>query len=389
MKKILFLFLLVFLTNYSFFAQKPNVILGIAKETKTVDYYETQSRLWKKETEKDSKNNFAWWQYYRAKRSFFQLKYSELWAKDQPAIFKKLRPIVDEIKENIPNSYEYFLVEAGITEGETKIKFLKKAYQTDPDRTDIYEGLLIHFATKFLNKDAEEISQKMIENNYYSNASLYWNYNALQSTEPNSVFIGNGDMDMIPKWVLQNGKGVREDVILVSKWKIASDDDYRQKILRKIGISNIEKNQKDFSSLLDYSDYLVAAIMKKSPRKVYMSSGTSVKFFQKMGLEQNIYLVGTAVVYSKNDFDNLKLTVDNFENVYQLDYLLHNFQTHREDEMVKKYMNLTYLPGLIKVKDYFESKNNSKKVSYYSSLIQKIARESGRASEVMSWFKKK
>lgn len=388
MKKIIFACFILCACSINMFAQKPQVILGIAKENKSVDYYQEQSNLWKKETTKKPNNAFAWWQYYKAQKAYFQLTQPQTWLNNQKEIFRQLNPIVAGAKKNVGNSFEYYLLEAVNNRWDpNSIDYLKKAYQIDPDRKEVHESLLIYYVRNFKKKEAAEVAQKMLENNYYSNASLMWNYNALQTVAPNSVFITNGDMDTIPKWVLQAAKGIRKDVLIISKWSMATLENYRKEMFKKIGMKPYDKKESDFSTAAEYVDHLVAYIMKNSPKPTYTGCGTSKKYFREMNMEENIYLVGTTFVFSKKNFDNFAVTKESFENKYRLEYLLDNFQTHEEDAVVKSHMNLTYLPGLIKMKHHFEKENNTKKANYYNALIEIIAKESGREEQVKSWFK--
>ena len=386
MKKYWFFTVLFLVTSFTINAQKPQEILGVAKENKSKEYYELQSALWEKEILKNPKNAYAYWQFYKAKRSFYILNYPKIWMNDQDEIFQKLKPIIARAKKNVGNSFEYPLLEAVNTKNKSRFKFLEKAYQIDPKRKESYESLLIHYTLTFQNKKATDIAQLMLESNYYSNASMKWSFNTLQTIAPNGIFIANGDMDTMPKWVMQAGNGFRKDILVISKWSLALDKEYRQSIFKKINIPEYGKTQDNFTSFTEYIDDLTAFLMKNSPRPVYMSCGTSVDFFKKHQLQENIYLVGTAFVFSKKDFDNIAVIRDNFENKYHLDYLIQSFQVHAEDGVVKKYMNPTYLPGLMKLKKYFEKKNQTEKVNYYQSLMKKIAKDSGREKEIMSWF---
>ena len=227
----------------------------------------------------------------------------------------------------------------------------------------------------------------MLETNYYSDANLKWNYNGLETVAPNGVYLSNGDLDGIPKWVLQNGKGIRKDVMVVSRWMLAVDENYRKLVFKKLGIKDLEQQKSDFKNTSIYVENLTVHILKNCKRPTYMACGTSVKFFEQYGLENNLYLVGIAFLYSKKDFDNLAVTKKNLEEKYYIEYLLKNFQSHKEDDMIKSSMNVTYLPSLFKLKKHYEEINDVEKSNYYLKFINKIADESGRREEVLSWFK--
>ncbi len=387
MKKIsIVVSLFVLFCSSTLLAQQANEILGIAKENKTKEYYEQQSALWKKIAQKSPKDGHAWFQYYKARRAYLQRAHPQTWLNNQGEIFNRLKPIIAQTHQHTGNSFEYYLMEAVNTTANRSAPYLKKAYQIAPERNETYENLLIHYALRFQNEQAAEMAKKMLAQNYYSNANLKWNYNALQTAAPNSVYITIGDMDGIPKWVLQHGKGIRKDVLVVSKWMMSVDEDYRKKVFEKVGIQDLNKSKDDFGEFADYADALVIHLLKNSSRPVYMGCGTGVKFFKKHGIANQMYLVGTAFLYSREKFDNLAVMIKNFEQKYDLEYLLNNFQYHADDEVVRKYMNVTYLPGLMKLKRHFEKTDEAGKVDYYKKLVMRIAEDSGRKDEVMSWF---
>ena len=368
-------------------AQKPQKILGIAKEDKTISYYQQQAKLWQQLTQKDPKNAEAWHYYYKAERSKAQLQ-NPKWVNDQEGFYAKLQPILQKAKKHIGNSFEYHYIQGMNAKGDRSIQAFTKAYEIDPDRSEVYGWLFTHYFPLFKEKQLKDLAKRMLKANIYSNANLKWNYNALQSAQANAVFISNGDMDGLPKLVLQYGQGVRKDILTVSKWFLAQFEDYRATVFKKLGIPKPSKKQTQFQSLSDYADYLAAYILKTSKRPAYISAGTPIQFFRDQGIKDNIYLVGNALKYAQKDFDNTAIIKQNIEEKYFLEYLLNNFQQHPEDEIVKTQMNLTYLPAFVHMKKHYQKKKKTQKVDFYNRLIERIASESGRKEEVLKWFEK-
>jgi len=377
--------LLLFCGSYAL-AQEPQQIKGIAKEVHPAEYYEQQSDLWKRKTQKEPKNANAWYNRYRAQRAYLQTSNPQLWATNQRTILEQLNPIVEETKKAVGNSFEYYLMASENTRTAASIDYLKKAHSVAPNRTEAYEGLLIHYITTAQKDKASDIARKMLACNYYSNANLKWNYNALETTEENALFITHGDMDAIPKWVLQYGAGIRTDVMVASKWLMAFEPEYKEYIFKAVNARDFDKTKDDFEHAGAYVDALTAHLVKTSEKPAYMGCGTNVKFFECFELHEHMYLVGMAFRYSTEGFDNLGTTIKNFEKKYDLEYLLNNFQHHSEDEVVKKHMNITYIPGLMKLKKHYEASGNAQKEQYYQRLIDRIAEDSGRRQEIMSWY---
>ena len=378
---------LVFLllaTNAS--AQTPQEIFGIAKEARSTEYYKEQAELWKKALDKTPDNSFAWYQYYKAKRAWWQKTDPAIWASNQKAILERLEPILIEAEPHINNTADYYLMQAANAPLNNRHLFYEKAFAADPDRVESYEGLLVHYVLHFENDKATAIARKMLDNNYYSNANLKWNYNGLVTVEQKGVFITHGDMDTSPKWVLQFGKGIKTDVLVVNKWLLINNAEYQEVIFRKLNMPPFEKTASDFNDALSYADAMSLYLLFNSPLPVYMSCGTDISLFKNADIMDRMYLVGLAFLYATEPFDNTAITQHNFENKYDLEYLLNNFQTHTEDEMVKRYMNVTYIPGLMKLKSVYSQKKMGQKLELVNTLIDRIADESGRRSEILSWY---
>ena len=380
-----FLFFFFILSYHVSMAQKPQVILGIAKENKTVDYYEKQYNLWQKETKEDPENGFAWRQMYLAKRAYLQKTKSEVWRNNKPRIYKELDAIIAKARPFIDNTFEYYFIKAQNSSGKISLENSKKAYSLDSDRPEIYGWLFVDAVGSFQSEKAKELGSKMIHHNIYSNANLLWNLNSLNSMEKDAIFIGNGDQDILPKWVLQYGDNQRNDVLVISIWNMVNDKKYKQTVLNKIGMNEPPKGSDDFSNASDYVDYLTLALLKNGKRKAYMSSGSNVQFFKKHGIADNMYLVGNVVVYAENRFDNNKVLRANLKK-YHLNHLIQNYQVHPEDGIIDTYMHLTYLPGIMNALEYYEKNKMTEEVEYYRKIIKAIASDSGKEKEVLSWY---
>ena len=366
-------------------AQKPQKILGIAKENKPLSFYEEQSTLWCEILEADAKNAEAWHYYYKAQRSILQLQ-NPAWPNDKATFYGQLAKILDRAQSSIGNTFEYHYLRGLNSEGADAIKSLQQAYTIDPDRPEVYGWLFTHHVPLFDEAQCRELAEKMLARDAYSNANLKWNYNALQTVEPNGIFIAIGDMDAIPKWVLQYGAQIRPDVLVVSKWFMASDDNYREKILAQIGMDALSKTAKAFANTSEYADYLVVQLLQNGKRPAYISSGTPREFFRETGLADRMYLVGNALKYAAQPFDNTSVLRENVEEKYYLEHLELNFQHHSEDQKVQTQMHLTYLPCLAHLRKYYREAGESVQETHYDRLIQQIAAASGREKEVLSWF---
>ena len=155
----------------------------------------------------------------------------------------------------------------------------------------------------------------------------------------------------------------------------------------KLGISEMSKKRSDYSNDVEYVYALMNHVLKTSKRPAYVGCGIDVNIFKAAGISDNMYLVGTAFRYSETKIDNLALIKRNFEQNYNLDYLFNEFQVHKEDEHVKQQINLTYIPGIMKLGNHYSLAGDEKKSDYFFGLFDHIAEMSEREEQIKSWYK--
>ncbi|MBD0404440.1 hypothetical protein [Flammeovirga sp. EKP202] len=388
-KNFIALFTFILISSFSY-AQEAQEILGIAKETKTREYYEQQSKLWKAKTSSEPQNAAAWYNYYKAMRAFYQRSDEQSWNNDRAITFKKLQPIINKSKSYIGQKYEYFLMESVNTDDKEKsFNYLKKAYVINPNRIETYEGLLTRYIIDQEWDDAKEVALKIYENNVYSNQAYLWNHNVLVSTRGKSIIFSHGDMDTLPRHVLQLVKNVGENAMIINEWLLGYHKNYRDKVCQHLGIKKYTKELGEFSNMAEFKNAIIGHIIEesKSDYQIYFGCGTDIQLFEKMGIKENMYLTGVVFQYSEEALDNLSLAIDNFENRYNLDYLNTNFQFHPHDAIIQKYLNATYIPGMNKLKKHYNTIEQGEKSEKYAHLMHQIAVKSGRQAEIESWYK--
>ncbi len=372
--------------------QEAQEILGIAKEYKDAHYYKTQAHLWKAKTQSTPKNGNAWLNYYKAQRAYYQQSDYDLWVRDQEGVFKKLVPIISEVGKHMPNSFEYnYLQSFNTIDDEKSLRFLLMAYKIDPKRKETYEGLLTEYMVRWDEDKATEIAKRIMSSNIFSNPIYMWNNNILQSATKNSIIFSCGDMDTLPRWVLQRARGTRTDVTVINQPLMANSPTYLAGTFKKLNIQPYGKSKKDFPNTEDYKNELLKYIIKQcSARKsIHFDCGVDIKLFSKLGIKSKMYLTGLSFTYSEQPIDNMAITKKNFEQVMNLEYITTDFQVHPQDGIVKKSMNISYIPGLMKLKNHYVQAGESNKAAKYTALMNYIANESGRREEILGWYGKK
>lgn len=385
--------LLIFLTisflSFESNAQQAKEILGIANEQKGLEYYKTQSELWKEKLANNPKDKKAWVNYYKAKRAVYQKENYSFWVENRAEVFKKLDPILENLHKNLPNSFEYYWLKSTNTINKKEaFKLASKAYSISPERKETYEELLIYYITKWQTEKAAVIANKILSSNLYANALYQWNLNSLNVANPESIIITHGDLDTLPKWVLQTAGSIRNDVLIINEWLMVDSDEYRKGVFLKLNINPFYKSVSGFKDKEVYKNKLLSYIIEQvgKTRAIHFDCGTDIKLFEELQIKEKMYLTGVSFTYSDEVIDNLILTKHNFEEVLYLDYLFSDFQNHPQSDMVKKTLNISYIPGLMKLKKHYTATNNQKMVKKCDALITKILDDSGRKQEILSWY---
>ncbi len=93
--------------------------------------------------------------------------------------------------------------------------------------------------------------------------------------------------------------------------------------------------------------------------------------------EDNLYIVGLALEYSKSNIDNIAQLRNNFENNYALDYLSNRFEYDMSASMVDR-MNINYLPAIFKLYEHYKISGDLNKANKLKVLGLNIAEKNNQ-----------
>ncbi|MEI7727253.1 MAG: hypothetical protein WCK09_19235, partial [Bacteroidota bacterium] len=215
---------------------------------------------------------------------------------------------------------------------------------------------------------------------------LNYNYNVLQTLEDNAIILTGGDNDTFPLWVLQDALGLKPGVAVLNISLLAKED-YRNKIFRELQIPEIQFKAEDYKgqdSMSVVRKVIVAQVMTKAKRPVYLSLTTDIRDYLDTDIQKNLYLSGLAMRYQEKEFDNLGVIRRHFENDYLLDYLVVNF-TEDPSAAVVAQMNTGYLPLLIKLCSHYTLSGESEKLVKVHRLIAAISDKAGMAIDMKQY----
>ena len=352
----------------------PEPVYSLARALYDLEYYETQAQLWQAETEKDPSNTQAWQYFYAAARNYNALHGSSPY--DLPTI-------VAELQRAIPNSFEA----AYITYWHSHLfnkdyDALLRAYQREPDRTEIIHDMVHYYAIKGNLEEYRSWCTKLYETNLYGTGLLEWNYNALASVRTDGVLLTQGDNDTYPAWVLQEGRGIRQDVMVVNLYLLLAEAEYRSRVFTELDIP--DNFNRPFTAALNIQvEQLLEYVLRHCRRPVHL--GISTPGSQRQAFSSNLFLTGLVFEYSLQFIDNLRLIRHNYEQKFRMDHLRTPL-SYDPSESVVNHMNMNYVPALSLLHDLYLDEGNEQKADQITGLALEIAQRAGKSEQVEDLF---
>lgn len=356
---------------------QPARIQPITREMRPVEWYAEQSGLWLKETEKNPKNGEAWFNYYRATR--YQLLFS-----GSPGIREKQREIIDRVKKELPESFEYNLLEwlSGWNDLSKKA-FLDKATALRPDDPEVVVAQLTLAEVTGDAAGRKKYNQKMMHNGQVAESILKYSYNMLMSVEQNGVLLTGGDNDTYPAWLLQDVRAIRTDVTVINV-PLLQIDSYRDYSFKRIG-AEVPARLPEKSSA-EYSSVLLRSILaNKQQRPVHFA--VSLGHEAAAPFENDLYLTGLASRYSKEKIDNIALLRKNVEKNFLVDELRQQLSDD-PSQTVMDLMCQNYLVPFLSLYNHYKTSGDLAAMEKTETLIMNIARRSGREKEIRPLLEK-
>jgi hypothetical protein len=360
MTKINNLFLLLFVSYIIFshylYGQSPEntpqKVYRYCYVVNSKDWYKNQEKLWKIEISKNPHNEEAWYNY------FFAARYGWANVKGQTNTREALMDsIYDEMGKAIPNSWVYHYIH--YYNHATDFSRLEKAYQINPNKPDLYWEFIKGYTLTGQKQKSSEFCRKLYESKVISTGIYNLNYNMLNSTTSNSILFTNGDNDTYPAWVLQQVKGIRKDVLIITIHGTFSNQDYLKSILADKGINlNLEKLSK--TDVNSYFNGVVKLLRTNYPEMMIHIARTVYKpYYEKF--KDKLYLTGIVFTYSEKSFNIDESNKKIIENDLRLDYLNIDWYAdlHVSEPLVNQ-LNLIYVDPVLKLAEYYNLKGDIK-----------------------------
>lgn len=324
----------------------PEEVKSPIVEEKTAEWYDGQIKAWGEVVKTDPKNENAW-------RNYYQAANYKRWQDntDTTAV-----TVLAEMKKAVPDSYIYnycaYREYMGTPEDTV---YAEKAIARMQEKMgyDEYNTWIAYFAKENDTRRLADICKAYYESGQYSPGILQYNYNELQGMDEGGIYIGVGDAVVIPKWLLQYGKGVHTDKIIVCVPFLYMRK-YREQLFRQLGIGEVPKPEvpiTDEDSSYKYLLQLLRYIRVKSGRSVYYSPLSGMDL--KAPVLDSLYNEGLVLKYSDKPYDNMAVKCRNVEQKYLLEYLRESFVP--DNWISAKRMSVNYAIMLCDLLPYYKT----------------------------------
>lgn len=269
--------------------------------------------------------------------------------------------------KNIENTYFKYLTS---NQNKRDYEALKKAYTVDPSSHEIQFEMAKYYEQS--NQKSEKKSMLTTLNNSLSSSLKEYAYNTLESVETNGILVTYGKNDTYPIWVAQELEGKRKDVKVLN-YDLLMDDDYRSEKAEEYGLTL----SKVYSNNLDI---LTELATKNTAKSIYFSLTVSHTLLKQ--LKTNLYPVGLAFKYSKEEMGNIETIKDNWENKFQKTQLKSSIKA---GEIIKMEMN--YILPLSQLARWYKENEEDTDYEEIKKLCTDIAKRNGKETEVSAIFK--
>lgn len=312
-------------------AQKPVEVVSFTSHNYGVDWYKGQIEAWQKEVDKNPKDEWAWRNLYMATHYCDVL--SETGKFNEEEIGEPQSPtpaelVLEKMEKAVPESFVYYFCKERDC-AEMNEEHLQKAIELIPENivgNDV--SFLACYQWKFQGDERggklRDLLWKAYQTGYFPERIMRYNYNMFLGMEPNAIYFGTGDNNLVPGKIMQEVMNFREDITIIPQPYLFLEKGYREKLFKKLGIKPFETPESYYSEKYGlkwpqyYLNDMAMHIIKESHRPAYFFPGVLPS---ESVDKEKLYNEGLLVKYSEKPYNNFSVAMNNVKNLYHLEYL--------------------------------------------------------------------
>lgn len=295
---------------------KPQLFLGMVPEPHEYEWYSEQALAWASETRKNPLSEQAWKYYFMSAYYMAQTNIEDTLLVDS---------IVNDMEAHIKDTYTYnyckFRQTIGMKDvpGEVAYSYAYKALEMLPKEKDFFDfDVMLAFCATHKNcPQLQALATEYFNSGIYSPYVLDFTRNELRAIPSNAIYIGNADVNIIPKWILCYGNNEFTGIYGIN-FNMLTYEDGLSKICDDLGITDCFHFPETYETREEYLDTIhsvIRFIKEKTGRPIYFTTQNSI---DDAPWNEYLYHEGLSYKYSEEDYDILPVIQHNLESVYDL-----------------------------------------------------------------------
>ena len=364
-------------TSLSLVAQQKERVLPVITTGKDYTWYVQQYELWDKEVKQHPKSEDAW-------RNLFTAEfYLNNWFAEERPPLDSVNVVLQRMEKAIPGSFTYnYCVYKNYMDGTSE--HAERALQLMPRDADLItvDCLLAYLWRTGADADkgrrgAQFIAcaKKLYEGHYYPEYALRYNDNQLLGLPENAIFLGNGDLEVLPKIVLQRAMNLHQGKTVVPS-VFLYDERFRDSLCSQLRIQPFRVNGEsvDFDHFPFYFLDFIKYVSAETGRPIYF--GPSVKYLEYFVVEEQLELLksclyseGLVQKYSPDPYDNTEASLRAIEK-YQLNFFTDPNYTPKDEWEGSKNMQLHYMELLYPYIQVYKDLGNMERAEWLRRTLR-------------------
>lgn len=380
-------------TSLSLVAQQKECVLPVITTGKDATWYAQQYELWDKEVKQHPKSEDAW-------RNLFTAEfYLNNWFTEERPPLDSVTVVLQRMEQAIPGSFTYnYCVYKNYMDGTSE--HAERALQLMPRDADLItvDCLLAYLWRTGADADKGRrgaqftaCAKKLYEGHYYPEYALRYNDNQLLGLPENAIFLGNGDLEVLPKIVLQRALNLHQGKTVVPS-VFLYDERFRDSLCSQLRIQPFRVNGEsvDFDHFPFYFLDFIKYVSDETGRPIYF--GPSVKYLEYFVVEEQLELLksclyseGLVQKYSPEPYDNTEASLRAIEK-YQLDFFTDPNYTPKDEWEGSKNMQLHYVELLYPYIQVYKDLGNMERAEWLRRTLRASITNTNLDEDAKNYF---